>query len=235
MTENLIHWSDEAQLLGYGESDSTGAWLKFRVNPEDLEEFRGLKGTVFYLTVIQMDAEGKPVARTAAVDAPVEPEKPAQPAHEYGQQASDLYRNGFFLVPDVLRAIGTDEEFLEWVRQQPCCLYGKKWEPDHAGDVVAAHVRRIANGAGTSIKPEYSAVPLCDRHHKLQHQSGESAIGSKELLDRLRNRYLQVWAAHKLASDFGKDSIGDVDPRYIRDWAGAVDIEKWLPTVYRNA
>ena len=110
MTENLIHWSDEAQLLGYGESDSTGAWLKFRVNPEDLEEFRGLKGTVFYLTVIQMDAEGKPVARTAAVDAPVEPEKPAQPAHEYGQQASDLYRNGFFLVPDVLRAMNEVSE-----------------------------------------------------------------------------------------------------------------------------
>ena len=29
MTDPRIHWSEEAQLIGYGESDSTGAWIKF--------------------------------------------------------------------------------------------------------------------------------------------------------------------------------------------------------------
>ncbi len=47
MTEVSTHWAGEGQLLGYGESDSTGAWLKIRVTPEDLEHFRGLKGTTF--------------------------------------------------------------------------------------------------------------------------------------------------------------------------------------------
>ena len=79
---------------------------------------------------------------------------------------------------DDLRAHGTDKQFLEWLKTQPCAV-GSGCE----GDVVPAHVRRIANGAGTGIKPEYSAIALCNHHHQLQHQHGESRIGGKAWVD----------------------------------------------------
>jgi len=46
-----LHWTGEAQLMGYGESDSSGAWIKLQVLAEDLDHFRGLKGTTFDLTL----------------------------------------------------------------------------------------------------------------------------------------------------------------------------------------
>ena len=196
MNENLIHWSDEAQLLGYGESDSTGAWLKFRITPEDLDKFRGHKGTVFYLTTVEIAANGQPVAKIKFIDDPyVETGEASQEARNrmaeaalgkvasaetkpFGKQASELYRTGFFYAPAVLEAIGTDAEFLLWLRSQPCAA---KHLGDCDGDIVAAHVRRIANGAGTGIKPDnYSAIPLCHKHHALQHQNGESALAPAE-------------------------------------------------------
>src|SRR4030066_2228611 len=113
MNENLIHWSDEAQLLGYGESDSTGAWLKFRLTPEDLDKLRGHKGTVFYLTTVEIAADGQPVAKIKFIDDHyVETGEASQEARNrtaeavlgkvasaetkpFGKQASELYRTGF--------------------------------------------------------------------------------------------------------------------------------------------
>ena len=49
------HWSGEVQLMGFGESDSSGAWVKFQVTPEDLDSFRGLKGNVFDMLLANME------------------------------------------------------------------------------------------------------------------------------------------------------------------------------------
>ena len=49
------HWSGEVQLMGFGESDSSGAWIKFQVQPEDLDHFRGLKGNVFDMLLANME------------------------------------------------------------------------------------------------------------------------------------------------------------------------------------
>lgn len=170
----------------------------------------------------------------------------------FGRYAAELYRLGWFFNPKVLEAIGSDEEYLAWIEKQPCC--GQKHitvEPkigdglagayeeikivDHFGDVVAAHVRRIANGAGTSIKPPYSAIPLCHAHHSLQHQNGESAIGGKVWCDNQRDKFLKEWAASTLARTLGFPSMGFVQPEKLRVWALARDLESTLPACYREA
>lgn len=55
-----VYWSSDAQLMGYGESDSSGAWIKLQVEAEDLEHFRGLKGTVFQVVMVRLDDAGEP-------------------------------------------------------------------------------------------------------------------------------------------------------------------------------
>lgn len=125
---------------------------------------------------------------------------------------------------------GTDADYLAWIRTKSCCaprlgVCG--------GDVVAAHVRRIANGAGTGIKPPYSAVPLCDKHHKEQHQYGESAVGGKEYLDKKRGEFVTEWAKGKLKQILGVESLKDALPDLVYAWAESVDLVKYLPSVFK--
>lgn len=65
-----IHFNGEVQLMGYGESDSSGAWIKLQILPEDLESFRGLKGTTFDITLANPD---QPVGTPAKEPTPGKP------------------------------------------------------------------------------------------------------------------------------------------------------------------
>jgi hypothetical protein len=131
----------------------------------------------------------------------------------------------------VWKAIGTDTVFLAWLRTQPCVLDGSKADPC-SGDVVAAHVRRIANGAGAGIKPPYSAIPLCHHHHSLQHQHGESRLAPKEQWDEWRVWYLEQWGWETLKGFMGEESMGDVPPERLKAWAVLKGVERYLPPAY---
>ena len=153
----------------------------------------------------------------------------------YGQQAKELRLSAFFRRPEVWRAIGTDQEFLDWLKTQDCSAGALLCT--HGGDIVPAHVRRIANGAGMGIKPEYSAIPLCNNHHSLQHQQGESAIAPREWWDKKRIEYLVKWCWLKLKADLQYESWSNVPPWVLRDWADEHDVSghdgnMWLPSSY---
>ena len=64
-----------------------------------------------------------------------------------------------------------NDDYLNFIRSKPCLICHKK--------AVAAHVRNLAFGGGTGLKPpDYCAVPLCDnpydaiRHHKQLDTTG---------------------------------------------------------------
>ncbi|HET7674629.1 MAG TPA: hypothetical protein VFL54_03810 [Gammaproteobacteria bacterium] len=153
----------------------------------------------------------------------------------HSADAQALWRSSFFRSERVWQAIGTDAEFLDWLKTQPCCVSTKEYGP-HDGDIVPAHVRRIANGAGTGHKPEFSAVALCDKHHsRAQHHKGESAVGGKEFFDTQRLRHLQRWAWDKLVSDLGFTSMTHVPPLAVARWAASKGLESYLPLEYSLA
>ncbi len=148
----------------------------------------------------------------------------------HGNFARWLVQSGFFRRPAVWHEAGTDAEYLEWLRQQTCCALGKHCH----GDVVAAHVRRIANGAGTGIKPEYSAVPLCDWHHRKQHELGESSVGGRGFLDRQRVRWLSEWSKEMVKEQLGVDSLAGVSPDMLEGWCAGVGVECHIPEEYQK-
>ena len=145
---------------------------------------------------------------------------------KYGQQAKALKLSGFFMHREVWPHIGTDAEFLTWARQQECA-HCKSTE-----QIEAAHVRRVANGAGTGIKPEYSAIPLCHRCHTLQHKRGESALGGRDWCDRQRNLAVSGWAWDTLKATLGYESWRDVPPGELCEWAMARECSELLPEEY---
>lgn len=110
--------------------------------------------------------DGAPVqvARNAAQVATQKP---------YGDAASLLYKAGFWLVPTVLEAIGSDAEYRKWIQGQPCIACGGGDYVEETGELKceAAHVKRPSN-SGMGHKPEYSCIPLCHACHVLQHNGG---------------------------------------------------------------
>ncbi|MAT95360.1 MAG: hypothetical protein CME59_22540 [Halioglobus sp.] len=176
-------------------------------------------------------------AREAAQERTIAQAEP-DPAADYGQQARGLKLSAFFKRKDVWMSVGTDEEFLAWLRDQPCALAKEPHASlqaagQCAGDVVAAHYRSVAAGAGIGIKPPYSAIPLCDRHHQLQHQQGYSALRPKEWWPRQVVRYVSDWAWEKLKTDLGYESWREVPPSVLQAWARTAGVERCLPYEYR--
>ena len=154
-------------------------------------------------------------------------------AHKYGQQAKELRLSSFFRRPGVWRAVGADQEFLDWIKTQPCEVMSAQCN----GDIVPMHVRRVANGAGTGVKPPYSAIPGCHFHHSLQHQQGESAIYPREWWDKKRIEYLVKWCWWSLKGQLGYDSWSEVPPEVLSEWAfehnvAGKDGGMWLPRSY---
>lgn len=129
----------------------------------------------------------------------------------------------FFSAWSVLEAAGSDEEFLEWVKWQPCVVTKKKNHEDlikeDANPVVAAHVRRVKHGAGTSKKPPYSAIPLTNALHQLQHNRGESAVVAQEKWDFYRDAHVTTWCKDRIATALGYENITQVPPDKFFIWA----------------
>lgn len=146
----------------------------------------------------------------------------------HGDFAQWLVQSGFFRRPDVWKLAGIDKDYTEWLKQQKCCIGTK----DCDGDVVPAHVRRIADGSGTGIKPEYAAIPLCNGHHQLQHQKGESAIGGKEFCDRKRIVFVSEWAKVCMKAQLEIESLAALSPQHLELFLRGSDINVNIPTEY---
>lgn len=218
---------ENIRLLGYGESDSSGKWIKFEIlDGEDgkdaLEKYRGLKGQLFDLVI-------DPSENQEVREENLQTKKTKGPYSEY---AKKLKLSSFFRTPQVWAAIGTDDEFRAWIQRQKSCIIGNYSEfVDGEGRCEAAHVRRSSE-SGTGYKAEYACVPLTHEEHQIQHNQGELAclrtIGggqwlddpeqkAKEWFDKKRIEYVSQWAWESYKAKSGASSMADISPEQHRE------------------
>lgn len=68
----------------------------------------------------------------------------------------------------------------KFVRSHQCCVPG--CPTPHVVDV--AHLRSVAEGSGTSLKPfDWFTVPLCREHHLQQEPAGPDVFGDRHGID----------------------------------------------------
>lgn len=159
---------------------------------------------------------------------------------EHGDYARKLYRQNFFKHPDVWQACGSDDKFLAWIRLQPSCI------DDDDFNIQSCHVRRVKNGAGTAIKPDYSAVPMTGAQHDIQTRLGEACClntfqlksrtcwtveEAKDWFDERRWYYLEEWCKYviKEKTGYAGKSLADIPPEVFTKWAEANNLTKYLP------
>lgn len=150
----------------------------------------------------------------------------------YRHEAKVLRLSSFFRSPAVWCAVGTDAQYLAWLREQKCAYC--QLVPTFDKRTEAAHVRRAAEGAGIAIKPEYCAIPLCHDHHALQHAKGESALGSREWFDKKRIDYVIRWAWGALKQQLGYESWTQVPTSILYDWVMSNQVAALLSVEYQR-
>ncbi len=172
-------------------------------------------------------------------------EEPAPAARKdplVGTVMAHFYKSGFFQSPKVLKSLGKDAEFLQWLRLQVCwhCSKQDSSAADDGGPQVfyvqAAHVRRIAAGSGTSRKPAYSAIPLCSTCHGIQHAVGESGLAPSEWWESNAAKAREEWGHMKLREVFATDSISvNVRVDELWAWLRANDLLNYVPAKVRRS
>ena len=165
----------------------------------------------------------------------VDNERPGKPEKGlYGEWARSLVASGFFRAPKIWEGIGTDKEFLEWVKMQKSAVSGEFSEFHDTGECfcVAAHVRHVELGSGTAEKPPYAAIPLTKAEHDLCHQKGDIAIGDREWWDKKRIKYVSQWAYETLKAKMGYGSYTDMAPSRLIEWAKQRNLDYLLPSNY---
>lgn len=163
---------------------------------------------------------------------PVEMSNSMEPMGQYGEQAKALKLSAFLSYLDVWKAAGSDEQFLAFVRTQKCIA--RSGAPC-GGPIQAAHVWRLKDDFGKGIKGDYAAVALCAYHHTSQHNYGEDAIGGREYMEKRRVQTVAEWVWSVIKKDIGVESMADAEPAKVLAWAQRRGVEKYLPSVYREA
>ena len=205
----------------------------------DIANFNLVPGATFALARITDGAAREDMVR-----------KSSQSANqaEYSEHARVLRVTGFFRNPKVWPVVGSDKGFRDWLEQQKCCACGAPPRPDPA-DLnrgprnEAAHVRSVKNGAGTSIKPEYSAITLCHDCHQRQHSGGYGEIltvpgdlsSIRDYLDRMVVSSLEGWGWQTVKKTLGYKHWNEVPPDVLCQWADKHDLVQCLPSIYKEA
>ena len=161
------------------------------------------------------------------------PKKKANQPKPYGK-AAQLLRyelDGRFLStirnPAFCEVFGSDVKYQAWCRTQVCAHTGQMGSD--CDSIVFAHVRRSAT-SGTGYKAPFMGIPLLNSVHLQQHHQGEATLfGSKDWMDKQRDDHVSRW----MASFFGEESLGYVDPLLMLQHCEKKGAAHLLPANYR--
>jgi hypothetical protein len=170
--------------------------------------------------------------------ADIEPEqKQAEPkkVHLFGKKAEILKLSDFFRRPEVWHAIGPPEEYTAWVTRQPSAWSGKFSIPTEGG------VNRCDSAYCGDIQGQrvydYMEIPLTDEELYNLKMKGWLVFNLKDIsghdwAKKERIKHVSRWAWEMVKSHFGAESMADVNPAALREWARSMNVERFLPNGY---
>lgn len=150
------------------------------------------------------------------------PPNRASGAHK--EAAKSLQLSGFFREPLVWNALGGETSYKTWLLERPCAVT----YPEECCDI--GHPATIPN---SSFK-QYTYLPICKAHNKIL-SSNILAIGGKHALESKRSILLVDWATQTLCKNLHSNSLSDLPPQKVKEWAALNNVEMLLPKKYQNS
>lgn len=201
-------WSDESQLIGYGESDSGGPWIKLRV--PDLDAFRGRKGDVIHATLIPI----------TEIEQKIEPSIERREAYREKSVAERLHLNGYFYNRKLWTAmddkgIYTQALHKTYIESLPCC---RPVDTACNGDIIGHHCRTAEN-SGVGLKPDdWYLLPVCHAHHDWAHgkditreRNTELIQAAIELTAQQMKRQMKAWLGIESLSGITQEQVDEFE------------------------
>lgn len=212
--------------------------IKIIIDPKDKQRFLRLlpdPGLRIAFVRLLEEREKPAPAPKGRLSAPVEADKSPLPTYGKFAQALRLHID-WMGNPKVWEAFGTDEQYQEWCRDQPCawCKKAPHWEMDTNVRSEAAHVRR-AGESGTAFKAPFATIPLCHECHRRQHQHGERDFSEPEWFDQQRIKHVHAWLWVAMKKTFSVGSMRDLPPDDLLSYAEETELDRFLPDCYREA
>ena len=251
MTDELRFIAIDEARVASADGDMVDAYVRLEVDPATMEAIRPFVGQRVELALRAVENDG---ARSGPVI--VAQDRQLGPYCEYLAACFD--RGVFSKNVDVLRALGSDNEYQSYCRQLPCEISGEFEDSLHGEPrSVFAHVSDAGRptsgkqGQGSN-KPIFSGVPMCQSLHQLQHNQGWIAVlnyycrlrgydrEARAKLDThfrsaliwarsLRDRRLNQWAVSRLTEILGVCNTGSITPQAILDWANNNHVIEFFP------
>lgn len=130
----------------------------------------------------------------------------------------------FFNRIEVLLALGTKEDFINWLTEHKTCSHHQDDPCQNESDFT-----EITQGL---LKP-FNYLPVCEEH--------KEAINDFEHFNKNRFYYemkhrmlLKSWAAYTVREKFSYDGKSEPDPNRVIDWAASKKISHLLPSNYKQ-
>lgn len=153
---------------------------------------------------------------------PTEAKRLKQEQKKASMAWNQLIMSGFFRKPEVLRALGTTDDFERWVASQPCC---------HPGDAPCPN-RNVHPFLVPDPSQRYRHIPLCNEHAQLwqtgtvqlPHNTSPLTFMMGEL-----GRLIPQWAQIRLRERLNTPAGHDPTPSIIYHLAIDLKIANQLP------
>lgn len=142
------------------------------------------------------------------------------------QEANRILGNsGFFKNESVIRMIGREEDYQNWLTKQPCCFPSA--EQCEKKNIIAFKVPGHTKA--------YRYTCLCEDHAKAF--DGENVSfpqkGEPFLLSRF-NHLIQEWVKETLLMKFGLTKHDEIYPVKLIEWATEKKLQNLIPPTYYN-
>lgn len=137
-----------------------------------------------------------------------------------------LMMSGFYGKEEVLRALGKDEDFKQWIAKQPCC---------HPGSAPCSHNPIIPYYFNDGRSRNYLFVPLCEEHSK-EWDTGaiQTATNLIAYFQSTRKQLLQIWAKEILKEKLGIPYDYEIPPSKLYAWVVENNLIRFLNSTYMN-
>lgn len=143
---------------------------------------------------------------------------------------TELRRAGFFTNETVLRALGSEADYRQWLASQTCCTPEESHQICQRGPVQAFPVTNLR-------MRQFSLVPMC-LHHKQDWESETPPVvgakGGSAFLIQETHKFAARWAQERLRKALNVPDGFLPSPGLVFAWAAEHQLRAHLPPVFTH-